>query len=158
MIISFGLLKTNKLKENLEMKEAIIKIVNIVDKYSTKSFRKRNYKFLFDTDRKEIKIYNLINKSPIEIITLPQRLDYKIPYGCVYKNIFIFDSTLTSNLDKAFSVYVCDSEIIKCRISFYLFRTSKIIKINVYKVRKSKVINAKKILKNYRNEKWMKEG
>lgn len=157
-IIFFGTFKINKLNESLKMKEAIIKIVNTVDKYSSKSFRKKEYKFLFYTNTKQIKIYSLTNKNPVEIIELPKILDYGIPYNDIYENKFVFNSTTDSNLDKAFSIYIFNQNKVKYRISFYLFRTSKIIKINIYKALFSKDIGKEKVLKIYKNEKFMKEG
>ncbi|WP_163470073.1 hypothetical protein [Fusobacterium sp. IOR10] len=157
-IISFSIFKVNNLNKRLKIKEAIVKIVNIVDRYSSKSFRNEEYKLLFDTDTKEIKIYNLINKNPIEIIKLPKILNYRIPYDGKYQNKFVFSSTIDSNLDKSFTIYIFSEKRSIYRISFYTFRTSQIIKINIYKSLYPKIMSEEMIIKNYKNEKFMKEG
>ncbi|MFA6708166.1 MAG: prepilin-type N-terminal cleavage/methylation domain-containing protein [Fusobacterium sp.] len=158
IIISFTIIKINNFDNRLKIKEAIIKIVNIVDKYSSKSFRNEEYKLLFDSEMKEIRVYNLINKNPVEIINLPKTLNYRIPYNGKYQSKFIFNSTINSNLDKSFTIYIFSEKRSVYRISFYTFRISQIIKINVYKSLHPKIMDKETIIKNYTNEKFMKEG
>lgn len=158
IIISFSIIKINNVNNRLKIKEAVIKIVNTVDKYSSKSFRNAEYKLLFDADTKEIRIYNLINKNPVEIINLPKALNYRIPYNGEYQNKFIFKSTVNSNLDRSFTIYIFSEKRSVYRISFYTFRISQIIKINVYKSLYPKIMDKETIIKNYTNEKFMKEG
>ncbi|MFK4786055.1 hypothetical protein [Fusobacterium sp. MFO224] len=156
-IFSFSILKIKKVNENLKKKEAIIKIVNIVDKYCNKSFKRKKYKFIFETENKNIKVYDLFGKEPIDQINLPSILDYKIPYNGNYINKFVFDSTTNSNLTKSFSIYIFNNKKAEYRISFYLFRVNKILKINVYKSLLSQAMDKKEILENYNDDEFVKE-
>jgi len=157
IIVLLTLFKIKNTNERIKEKEAIIKIVNIVDKYCTKSFKREEYKFIFQTEIKSILIYQVGNERIIEKIRLPKILDYKIPYDGRYVKKFIFNSTINSNTSKAFSIYIFNKKKSKYRVSFYLFRKNKILKINIYKSLFPENMNSKWILYNYDDEKIMKE-
>lgn len=150
-ITSFFSIKIINFKRKLQIKEAVVKIVGLVDKYTFKSFMNREYEFLFDSLEKKIEVYDLSEKKILERTKLPKELEYKIPYNFSYQRKFRFYSTINNNLSKSFSLYIFLDNKVQRKIAFYSFRESKIIKINIYKRNYKKNLTKEDILKDYKN-------
>lgn len=150
-ITSFFSIKIINFKKKLKIKEAVIKIVSLVDKYTFKSFMNKEYEFSFDLLEKQIEVFDLSEKIFLEKVKLPEDLEYKIPYNFSYQNKFRFYSTINNNLSKSFSLYIFLDNKVQRKIAFYSFRESKIIKINIYKRSYKKNLTKEDILKEYKN-------
>ena len=149
---SFIFLNLKKIREKADMEEAVIKISQIIDVYSTKSLNLgKGYKILIDYNLKKIEVKGVSSKQIEEIIILPSEINYKTPYTINGKEQLLNKIELTTtengNISNSLSIYIFNySNHIKYRLTTYNFQQNKILKINIYKKIKNKEISEKELI------------
>lgn len=141
IIVSIFFIKLRIIREMKDLEESVIKISSTIDKYTFRSFEtKVLYKINLDYKNKKMEIKKVSggNNSFEEVISLPKRLTYLVPYTINGKERLIdqleIHTTVNGNLSDSFTTYIFNySQKIKYRIATYSFQENKILKINIYK-------------------------
>lgn len=155
LIFSFGYIRILKVKEEKDLEKAVLVISKTLEEYSTNSLLTTiKYKIRLEYNNNKIEIQKKSeNKMLEEIIQLPNKLKYRIPYT-INSNLKLLDSmevetTINGNLSDSFTTYILDySGNIKYRVAVYSFQENKLVKINIYKKISGKKISEDKLL-NY---------
>ncbi|MGL4652990.1 MAG: hypothetical protein ACRCZH_07990 [Cetobacterium sp.] len=132
IVSSFLFIKIIKINEKLDL-EKNRKIFQVtLSKYSIKSiYRKERYLIEFDFLEKEVRVKK--NNILIETLNLSKKLNYEIPYNKIRNPKFIFETTTTGNLSKAFTLYIFGyNNQVENRLAFYTFQRERVLKINTY--------------------------
>lgn len=141
LLTFFFHIKYENYKEQSNLYEAKIQIVNTLSKYRDLSYyNNRSYHITFNFLQKYISISKISNDKK-DIIPLPSSLNYKIITKKGDTNFFITTITPNGNFSDAFSIYIFDYEnIAQYRLGFYTFSQIKYLLINTY--RNQNVIDA----------------
>ncbi|MCI6153311.1 hypothetical protein [Fusobacterium perfoetens] len=153
LIFSFGYIRILKVKEEKDLEKAVLVISKTLEEYSTNSLLTTiKYKIRLEYNNNKIEIQKKSeNKMLEEIIQLPNKLKYRIPYT-INSNLKLLDSmevetTINGNLSDSFTTYILDySGNIKYRVAVYSFQENKLVKINIYKKISGKKISEDKLL------------
>lgn len=141
VVISIFFIRTRKIQEIKDLEESVIKISSAIDKYSFLSFETGVlYSINLNYKEKQIEVKKVSRNEEKfeEIISLPDKLTYLVPYTINGKERLIDQlevrTTINGNLSDSFTTYVLDySKNSKYRIATYSFQENKILKVNIYK-------------------------
>lgn len=127
-------IKYENYKEQNNLYEAKIQIVNTLSKYRDLSYYNNcSYYITFDFIQKYISISTISNNKK-DIIIIPSSLKYKIITKKGNTNFFITSITPNGNFSDAFSIYIFDyKNIAQYRLGFYTFSQIKYLLINIYR-------------------------
>lgn len=158
IIVSIFFIKLKSIQEMKELEESVIKISSTIDKYTFRSFEtKILYKINLDYKNKRIEIKKTSegDSNFEEVVSLPKKLTYLVPYTINGKELLIdqleIHTTINGNLSDSFTTYILNySQKINYRIATYSFQENKILKINIYKKISGKEISQENLL-DYHN-------
>lgn len=157
ILINIGFIHITKQNEKKEIKEAKIIIYETFSTYRTKAFYEKQ-KYIIKLNYLEKKIYiSKYNFKPIEILQLPNKLNYTTIFNRDKQDIFIATITENGNVTPSFSTYIFGYDnIAKYRISFYGFEIIKYLKINIYYNKGDKSASYRGIVKYHQS--WNKDN
>lgn len=158
IIISIFFIQLKSIQEMKDLEESVIKISSTIDKYTFRSFEtKVLYKINLDYRNKRIEIKKTSegDNNSEEVVSLPEKLTYLVPYTINGKERLIdqleIHTTINGNLSDSFTTYILNySQKINYRIAAYSFQENKILKINIYKKISGKEIFLENLL-DYHN-------
>lgn len=158
IIVSIFFIKLKSIQEMKDLEESVIKISSTIDKYTFRSFEtKILYKINLDYKNKRIEIKKTSegDSNFEEVVSLPKKLTYLVPYTINGKELLIdqleIHTTINGNLSDSFTTYILNySQKINYRIATYSFQENKILKINIYKKISGKEISQENLL-DYHN-------
>lgn len=158
IIVSIFFIKLKSIQEMKDLEESVIKISSTIDKYTFRSFEtKVLYKINLDYKNKRIEIKKTSegDNNSEEVVSLPEKLTYLVPYTINGKERIIdqleIHTTINGNLSDSFTTYILNySQKINYRIAAYSFQENKILKINIYKKISGKEIFLENLL-DYHN-------
>lgn len=158
IIVSIFFIKLKSIQEMKDLEESVIKISSTIDKYTFRSFEtKILYKINLDYKNKRIEIKKISkgDSNFEEVVSLPKKLTYLVPYTINGKELLIdqleIHTTINGNLSDSFTTYILNySQKINYRIATYSFQENKILKINIYKKISGKEISQENLL-DYHN-------
>lgn len=158
IIVSIFFIKLKSIQEMKDLEESVIKISSTIDKYTFRSFEtKVLYKINLDYKNKRIEITKISEEdnNSEEVVSLPKKLTYLVPYTINGKERLIdqleIHTTINGNLSDSFTTYILNySQKINYRIATYSFQENRILKINIYKKISGKEIFLENLL-DYHN-------
>lgn len=158
IVISIFFIKLKSIQEMKDLEESVIKISSTIDKYTFRSFEtKVLYKINLDYKNKKMEIRKTSggNNNFEEVISLPEKLTYLVPYTINGRERLIdqleIHTTINGNLSDSFTTYILNySQKINYRIATYSFQENKILKINIYKKISGKDVSQENLL-DYHN-------
>lgn len=158
IIVSIFFIQLKSIQEMKDLEESVIKISSTIDKYTFRSFEtKVLYKINLDYRNKRIEIKKTSegDNNSEEVVSLPEKLTYLVPYTINGKERLIdqleIHTTINGNLSDSFTTYILNySQKINYRIAAYSFQENKILKINIYKKISGKEIFLENLL-DYHN-------
>ncbi|NME36255.1 hypothetical protein [Fusobacterium sp. FSA-380-WT-3A] len=153
LIFSFSYIKVLKIREERDLERAVLVILKTLEGYSANSLLMAiEYKIKLQYNNNKIEVQkNSENKILEEVIQLPSKLKYRIPYT-INSNLKLLDNmeiktTINGNISDSFTTYILDySGNIKYRVAIYNFQENKLVKINVYKKIYGEKISEDKLL------------
>lgn len=153
LIFSFSYIKVLKIREERDLERAVLVILKTLEGYSANSLLMAiEYKIKLEYNNNKIEVRkNSENKILEEVIQLPSKLKYRIPYT-INSNLKLLDNmeiktTINGNISDSFTTYILDySGNIKYRVAIYNFQENKLVKINVYKKIYGEKISEDKLL------------
>ena len=165
ILISLTYIKFQNINEKKDIERAVGIFQTLIYKYSNKSLLlKKTYNIEINHKQKIINVKDIQNKV-VEEIKLPEKLKYMTPYDKVIVKQMEFNTTISGNLSKSFSVYIFNySDEAEYRIAYYSFQQSRILKINSYRNINAGKIKCDEILRyhyeadeNEARKGWQKE-
>lgn len=137
IFLNLGGIYLTRQQENKELREAKIKICEVLSTYRTKALNENcKYYIKFNYVKKIISIspfFGRLDSNPSKVIKLPSNLKYTTIFDKETQKKFIVEITPKGNVVRSFSIYIFDyRELVRYRISIYGFELIRYFKINVY--------------------------
>ena len=115
IIISIFFIKLKSIQEMKDLEESVIKISSIIDKYTFRSFEtKVLYKINLDYKNKKMEIRKTSdeNNNFEEVVSLPKKLTYLVPYTINGKELLIDQLEIHTTINGNLSFYYLHIELL----------------------------------------------